>query len=252
MEDTLGNSESISLFARGGVVMIILLGLSIFATAVVLFKAYQFWKERALDQAFVEPALAEMKNGDPDKALAILKRANNPLSRVMESALMAIFDEGLTPEKREAEIQRVGNNELYKLESYTKGLEMVAHVAPLLGLLGTVVGMIEAFSKLEGGGARVDPSVLAGGIWEALLTTVGGLTVAIPTLAAYYVIDALIERIRNAMKDAATRVMAQEASLIYSGGNSAGYPDAGGYHHDVYPPQSEDMAETVYAEGGSY
>ena len=70
--------------------------------------------------------------------------------------------------------------------SHLRGLEMTASVAPLMGLLGTVIGMINSFSKLSMSGTRVDPTILAGGIWEALLTTAGGLAVAIPALAAHY------------------------------------------------------------------
>ena len=91
-----------------------------------------------------------------------------------------------------------------------RGLEMVSNVAPLLGLLGTVIGMVTAFSRLEGAGSRVDPSLLAGGIWEALLTTVGGLVVAIPAVVAYYIFDGLIERVRGVMKDTSIQIMMLE------------------------------------------
>ena len=84
---------------------------------------------------------------------------------------------------------------------------MIANLSPLLGLLGTVMGMIGAFAQLEGAGTKVDPALLAGGIWEALLTTAFGLSVAIPSLAAYYILEGQVDNVRANMKDAATRVL---------------------------------------------
>ena len=88
-----------------------------------------------------------------------------------------------------------------------RGIPMIktlAALCPLLGLLGTVLGMIGAFSKLEAAGSKVDPALLAGGIWEALLTTAFGLVIAIPALAAYYMFEGRVETVRAAMKDAAS------------------------------------------------
>jgi len=87
-------------------------------------------------------------------------------------------------------------------------------VGPLLGLLGTVIGMIAAFAKLSEAGTRVDPSQLAGGIWQALITTVGGLIVAVPAMAAYYLIDSIIERVRATMRDVTVQILALEDNYI--------------------------------------
>ena len=87
---------------------------------------------------------------------------------------------------------------------------MTAMIAPLMGLLGTVVGMINSFSKLSSAGTRVDPSILAGGIWEALLTTAGGLSVAIPALGAHYILDGVIEKMRATMKDVSVQILSLE------------------------------------------
>ncbi|MFP6717413.1 MAG: MotA/TolQ/ExbB proton channel family protein, partial [Alphaproteobacteria bacterium] len=82
-----------------------------------------------------------------------------------------------------------------------------ANLSPLLGLLGTVLGMIKAFARLESAGTKVDPAILAGGIWEALLTTAFGLSVAIPALAAFYILEGQVENVRAQMKDATIRVL---------------------------------------------
>ena len=96
-----------------------------------------------------------------------------------------------------------------QLESFRSGLrllELTAAVAPLIGLLGTVFGMIEAFQQLENAGSRVDPAALSGGIWEALVTTAAGLVVAIPALAAWHGFDRVLERARHTMADRLTRL----------------------------------------------
>jgi biopolymer transport protein ExbB len=94
-----------------------------------------------------------------------------------------------------------------------RGLELVANVSPLLGLLGTVIGMVDAFAALEQAGSKVDPSLLAGGIWTALLTTVAGLSVAIPALAAHNIFDGKIESVRARMRDITIRIFSLSNQL---------------------------------------
>jgi biopolymer transport protein ExbB len=107
----------------------------------------------------------------------------------------------------EAEVGRVGSAEIRKLESYLRGLSAIAHLSPLLGLFGTVTGMIRAFMKVQEAGARVDASLLAGGIWEALLTTAFGLAVALPAMAAYYYLEGEVDQARGTMKDVSVRIL---------------------------------------------
>lgn len=76
-------------------------------------------------------------------------------------------------------------------------LEIISQVSPLVGLLGTVIGMIDSFNELELGGSLVDPSILAGGIWTALLTTAMGLVVAIPALVSHYFLDKKINKLHE-------------------------------------------------------
>ena len=85
-------------------------------------------------------------------------------------------------------------------------LEVIAGAAPLLGLLGTVLGMIEAFKQLEMAGSQIDPSVLSGGIWQALLTTAAGLIVALPALIAWHHFDRGLENARIAMNALLARI----------------------------------------------
>lgn len=90
----------------------------------------------------------------------------------------------------------VATRELNQLRNGMRLLELIAAAAPLLGLLGTVLGMIEAFKQLELAGSQVDPGLLSGGIWKALLTTAGGLIVALPALTAWHMFDRRLETAR--------------------------------------------------------
>lgn len=202
--------SEIILFEKGGVVMYGLVALSIYAMAVVIFKIVQFRKANVFDRAFIEPALREIKQGDRLKATQTLAGIKGPVARIMRVTFECVANRDMSPKSREAEIMRVGSGDLRVLESHLRGLEMTAAIAPLMGLLGTVIGMISSFSKLSLSGTRVDPMLLAGGIWEALLTTAGGLTVAIPALAAHYVLDGIIERIRATMKDVSIQILSLE------------------------------------------
>jgi biopolymer transport protein ExbB len=200
-------AEPVALLAKGGPVMVVLLAVSVVALAIILVKLYQFARVRLRRIGFVDPAIAALGTGDRDAALALLAGERHPVARVMESAITASTDPRIGPEDRDAEIGRVGTAEIRNLESHLRGLEVIANLSPLLGLLGTVMGMIGAFAELESAGSKVDPAILAGGIWEALLTTAFGLVIAIPALAAFYMLEGRVETVRASMKDAATRVL---------------------------------------------
>ena len=197
-------------FQKGGVVMYLLGAMSVYALAVVLFKIVQFRKANIFDRSFIDAALLEIKQGDRSRATKTLVGIQGPIARIMRVTFECVANRDMSQKSKEAEIQRVGSGDIRYLESHLRGLEMIASVAPLMGLLGTVIGMISSFSKLSLSGTRVDPTILAGGIWEALLTTAGGLTVAIPALAAHYVLDGIIEKVRATMKDVSVQILALE------------------------------------------
>lgn len=196
-----------SLLSRGGPVMMILLALSVLAVAIILVKLLQFSRAQLRRTAFIDPAVADLARGERDRALSTLRREINPVARVMETAISANANANLSVEDRDAEIERVGTSEIRGIESYLRGLEVIANVSPLLGLLGTVLGMIGAFAKLESAGSKVDPAILAGGIWEALLTTAFGLIVAIPALTMFYVLEGRVDEVRATMKDTVVRIL---------------------------------------------
>ncbi len=195
------------LLAKGGIVMAILAGLSVYVVAVVLFKVWQFMTSSATNMQFVDKVMVYVKHGELAEGGRMLGAVKGPVAKVMRVAIACVMNRKMSRKSREQEVARVGSAELRYLESHMRGLEMVATTAPLLGLLGTVMGMVAAFSTIGTAGTRIDPSMLADGIWEALLTTVAGLIVAIPALASHYVIDSQIEKVRAAMKDVTVQIL---------------------------------------------
>lgn len=192
------------LLQKGGVVMYVLLLMSISSLAIILLKLLQFWRIGASRSGMME-LIATGSTHEIRRRMAL---SRHPAARVVETAL----DTGHLPrELQEAEVERIGSVEVRALETYIRSLEVVANLSPLIGLLGTVIGMIKAFGRLEEAGARVDPSQLAGGIWEALLTTAFGLIVAIPALGAVHYLERKIEGVRALMRDAAARVIASQS-----------------------------------------
>ncbi|MCE2476134.1 MAG: MotA/TolQ/ExbB proton channel family protein [Alphaproteobacteria bacterium] len=192
------------LLQKGGGVMYVLLLLSVSSLAIILLKLLQFWRVGARRSGMME-LIATGSTHEIRRRMAL---SRHPAARVVETAL----DTGHLPrELQEAEMERIGSVEIRALETYVRSLEVVANLSPLIGLLGTVIGMIKAFGRLEEAGARVDPSQLAGGIWEALLTTAFGLIVAIPALGAVHYFERKIEGVRALMRDAAARVVASQS-----------------------------------------
>lgn len=199
-------SGGLGLLERGGIIMYVLLALSVVGLAIVLLKVFHFQRLRLRRLGFVDDVIAKVAAGQIPEARTILAGQPSPVARVMESAVETAQTAGMDDKERDAEIGRVGSGQIQGLESYLGGLEVIANLSPLLGLLGTVMGMITAFAELQQAGSDVDPTILAGGIWEALLTTAFGLGIAIPALAAFYLLEAQVERVRNAMKDSVIRI----------------------------------------------
>ncbi len=197
----------LSLFQQGGTVMYVLLFMSILATAIILLKLYQFYRSGLRQTAFVEDTVAALSRGEHELALRNLQQQASPVARVLESAVSFGANPAMSSGDVEAEVSRVGSAQIRSLESWLRGLSSIAHLSPLLGLLGTVTGMIVAFMNLQEAGSRADPSILSGGIWEALLTTAFGLTVAIPAMAAFYYLEGEVDNVRATMKDASIQVL---------------------------------------------
>lgn len=197
------------ILSQGGPLMYVLLVLSVAAVAIVLLKVYQLWRVQSKPQDLVPNALSELtaQRGLRPETRDQLRASPNPVARVVDVAITCTGKGDMRPADIRSEIDRVGSSEIRNLESGLRGLSVIGHLTPLIGLLGTVIGMIGAFIQVQEAGAQVDASLLSGGIWTALLTTAAGLTVAIPTMAAFYFLEGEVDRIRGRMKDATVRVL---------------------------------------------
>jgi len=196
------------LIDRGGPIVVILLVMSVFSLAIILLKIVQFSRANLNKNDFVDSAVRKVETGDMAGALAELEAESTPLARAMAAGVRAKARGDLRDEDVASEVARVGAVELSGLQSYFRWLEVIGNIAPLLGLLGTVIGMIEAFQQLQTSGNRVDPALLSGGIWEALLTTAVGLGVAIPAITALTLFESRVDRVRISFRDAAARLIA--------------------------------------------
>ncbi len=197
------------LLQDGGPILGILLVLSFLALVVIFLKMFQFSRLRLKYQArLAEDVIVRWRRGESDQALALLQKSAYPVTRVMEHTLHQLR-QGIPAEKIREESVRVAANQLQSLSSYLRTLDAIANLSPLLGLLGTVLGMISVFQKLQIDASQVHPGLLAGGIWEALLTTAAGLAIAIPAAAAHLWLESIVERQRHQMEDAVTRLFTQ-------------------------------------------
>ncbi|MGY6706201.1 MotA/TolQ/ExbB proton channel family protein [Roseinatronobacter sp.] len=164
--------------ALGGPVVAILLAMSVLGFALVLVKLWQFQRAGLGAHGPILAALDKFDRGARQAALRDAARARSHLAPLTVLALSANgADQG---EAVRARLTGLAEDAIARLQSGFRLLESIAQVAPLLGLFGTVLGMITAFQALQQAGANVDPSALAGGIWVALLTTAVGLGVAMP------------------------------------------------------------------------
>lgn len=186
--------------------------ITVLALALILWKIWRLLLARAFSNRKVTArALERWLAGDRTDALALVDGRPGPRARLVAAAMRACLDPALTREGAEAETARVARAELIQLRSGLRALELIATIGPLLGLLGTVTGMISAFQALQEAGTRADPATLAGGIWEALLTTAAGMAVAIPVSMALTWFESVIDRLRHEMEDAATRIFLRAA-----------------------------------------
>ena len=175
---------------KGGVIFTLLFSLSIITIAIVTFKYFEIFILKRLDFSrlsnFLDSLTTQSKlsyvkeNG--------LEKMSNSQKLLIEN-IVDLINSNQTENSIEQEVNILVSKEFQKVNSFIPSLEIISQVSPLIGLLGTVIGMIDSFNELELGGSLVDPSILAGGIWTALLTTAMGLIVAIPALISHYFLD---------------------------------------------------------------
>jgi biopolymer transport protein ExbB len=191
----------------GGPAMGVLVLVSVTALTLVIVKLWEFSERRIGARDFVAPAFAAWERGQRDQALSALSGTPSPLAAVLSQGMQTLCDPGLTEAQARERIERSAIEQLESTRGHLRTLDLIGNLAPLLGLLGTVLGMIDAFQALQAAGDRVQPSILSGGIWKALLTTAVGLGVAISAVAAVGYFDRRIELLQQAMESALTRLL---------------------------------------------
>jgi|Deesub1362B_J571_1020462.scaffolds.fasta_scaffold10649_2 biopolymer transport protein ExbB len=168
--------------ARGGWIMLLIVFCSVLALAIFIERFVTLRKIRINARTFVLQIQNLLIRGRLDEAIKVCKQTPGPIAALTKVTLEKY---NRPYEEIKEALESAGRTEIYHLEKYLGALATVAAVAPLLGFLGTVTGMIKAFMKIESLGGNVGPSVLAGGIWEALVTTAAGLIVGILAIIFY-------------------------------------------------------------------
>jgi len=153
----------------------------------------------------LRPRLAALVgSGKYDEAASLCRENHGPVTNVVGTYLRSRH---LPLEEREQIVSVSGNRELHRLERGMRGLAVIARIAPLLGLLGTVMGLVQAFLAVSTMQGPPDPSVLASGIWQALLTTVAGLVVAIPAILSHEWLQSRLDEVALAMEEAVAEIV---------------------------------------------
>ena len=179
----------LEIIAAGGWVMIPIIICSVLAMAITGERLWSLQRRRVIPANLVAHVWHQIRNGTLDAQQMRELREGSPLGRVLAAGLTNMRS---TREVMMAAIEDAGRHEAHRLERFLNTLGTIASITPLLGLLGTVIGMIRVFSQITAHGVG-DASQLAGGISEALLTTAGGLIVAIPSLMAYRYLRGLVD-----------------------------------------------------------
>jgi biopolymer transport protein ExbB len=187
----------IDLFVKGGPLMYVLALFSIMTVAIIIEKLLELNKASKLDKTF-NNELSTLKTMAEMKTYFTSNTIKSPLGRVIRKGFH-LLDMGLE-ESRDAMVA-AASGEIHGLERHLGMLSTLSAVSPLVGFLGTVTGMVKVFQKIQNNTAGVDISLLAGGIWEALLTTVGGLIVGIIALMFYNALVTKTETMTKQMEE---------------------------------------------------
>ncbi len=186
------------LFEKGGELMYPILGASMFGLAVIIERWIVISRTKVPSakemRGIIQAALAG-ENGTTGVG-ALLDQSNTPVHQVMRAVWRTPGDHVV----REKAAGIVGDQVLLKLNRRLSWLAVLGSLVPLMGLLGTVVGMIRVFSRVAQAGDVSDITLLAGGIWEALLTTAAGLTVSLPILFAYHFLQGKVDHVAHEMR----------------------------------------------------
>ena len=194
----------IDIIVRGGPLMIPIALCSVVSLAIILERLIRLRRVRKANEAFLERIRGNIRVGRVQDALAICQASDAPLAMIFAAGLKRVAD---GEDQTRRAIEDAGRKETVELERHLGGLATIVGGAPLLGFLGTVLGMIQAFQQVERLGGAVNANSLAGVIWQALITTAAGLAVAIPTFFAHNYLVARIQEQVHTMEDKSRELM---------------------------------------------
>lgn len=186
-----------SMAVKGGWIMVVLGLLSLLCFYILFERNYVIRKAGKEDPMFMDKIKDYILAGEIKAALSYCSNVNTPSARMIEKGISRL---GRPVSDVQAAIENVGNIEVAKLE---KGLTIMATIAagaPMIGFLGTVTGMVRAFFEMANAGNNIDITLLSGGIYEAMITTVGGLIVGIIAMFAYNYLVTLVDGVVNKME----------------------------------------------------
>ncbi len=192
--------ETIVMLKKGGLIIIPLLGCSLVAVAIAIERFLALRKEKVIDTRALRVMEQYIGSESADSAITVCRRSSGAFARIIEEILlMRHLDHAQAIERMHA----TGRTEVAKLERGLTMLEIIAGISPLMGLLGTVLGMVTVFNAITAKGIG-NPQVLADGISQALITTVVGLCVAIPALACHSILSKRVDDLATEMQELAT------------------------------------------------
>jgi biopolymer transport protein ExbB len=192
------------LIVKGGPLMFLIILCSVIALAVVIERLWQLYRSRINTEEFMEDIAETLRRNKIMEAIDKCNATPGPIAQILKAGILK--HDRSRVEIKEA-IEDAGLHEVPRLEKNLGVLATIAHISPLLGLLGTVTGMVHSFQVIEQKAVSlmpVNPGDLAGGIWEALITTVAGLSVAIPTYVAYNFLVSKVDGFVLEMEKSAT------------------------------------------------
>lgn len=199
----------VQLIQAGGVVMIVIGALAVLATALVLFFALTLRMKRVVNSEFIGKAYTCLFQGDLEGAVGLCTRDGGLVAKVLLAGIeVDAADREGVQEAMQAEGSRLASS-LWQRVTY---LQDIAVLAPMLGILGTVLGMIRAFNAIAMATSLVKPVALAAGVSQALVTTAAGLTVAIPSMAFYFLFRGRVQRIVAATENASAQFLEKLAA----------------------------------------
>jgi len=188
----------LEILSKGGILVIPIVFCSVLVFGIFFERIIRYAINRSRGKDIENKVAILMAAGDTTAALALSQQSNSPMGRVLTKAIKA---KDLKSRILESVIVNAVETEVRELSAYLQALATIGNIAPLLGLLGTIIGMIKAFMVIQQMGGKVNAAVLAGGIWEAMLTTALGLVVALPTMVAHSYLLAKVEKYEARLQD---------------------------------------------------